>query len=277
LTLFGTSGNFLKLGQPRKYSDWYFKPFAQKWVVASNAYYLTGIYTCAQVRKNGPSETIQVSDASMPVIAFSPSEDEARRLFESELLEQPEGEETEREVTIRKIFVAPIVGQLLTESGNVPLNWANILEKSRAVVEATSLDDFEQGYWVDTDTVVPSDKMSFSVGTLESNVPQDVGSGLNWMSDRQFFFLIQVLPPPAPPPIPAYEQEVEDIESDGTEEPSSTGIDEMNVVLPETVAVIQARNSVAAAWLWRKFAASTQWKANAVRITPLCGTIGEPV
>jgi hypothetical protein len=210
------------------------------------------------------------------VIAFSPSEDEARSLFESELLKQPEGEETEREVTIRNIFVAPVVGQLLTESGNVPLNWTNILEKSQAVVEATPMDDFEQGYWVDVDTIIPSDKMSFSVGTLESNVPEDVRSGLNWSSDKQFFFLLQVLPPPAPPPIPAYE-EVEGIESESAEEPAQTEIDEMGVVLPETVAVVQARNSVAAAWLWRKYAANTQWKNNAIRIIPLCGTIGEPV
>lgn len=244
--------------------------------MASNAYYLTGFYTCAQVRKNGPSETIHVSDASLPVIAFSPSEDDARTLFEGELCKQPEGEEGEREVTVRKIFAAPIVGQLLTESGNVSLNWTNIIERSAAVVESTPMDDFEQGYWVDVDTVVPSDKMSFSASTLQSDVPEDVRSGLNWSGDKQCFFLLQVLPPPAPPVIPSYEDEDEDGESESSEEPSPTEIDEMNAVLPETVAVIQASNSVVAAWLWRKYAANTQWASSAIRITPMCGTIGEP-
>ena len=256
-------------------------PFAQKWVVAFDAYYLTGIYRYTQVQKNmrgyGPSETIQVSDASLPMIAFSPSPDEAQNLFESELCKQPERAELQREVTVRKIFVAPIVGQLLTESGNLPLNWAKILEKSEAVIEATPMDDFEQGYWVDVDTVVPSDKISFSVGTIESSVPEDVRSGLNWSSEKQFFFLLQVLPPPVPPVSPSYEDEVEQDENEPFEEPSPGEIDEMGAVLPETVAVVQARNSVAAAWLWRKYAANTHWKNNAIRIMPLCGTIGETV
>ncbi|HEX3625528.1 MAG TPA: hypothetical protein VH280_08885 [Verrucomicrobiae bacterium] len=247
----------------------------------SNAYFLTGIYRCAQVQKNtrGPvaAGTIQVWDAAQPVIGFSPSEDQAQSLFADELRKQPEGDENEREVTVRKIFIAPIVGQLLTESGNVPLNWRSILEKYQAVVEATSADDFEQGYWVDVDSVVPSDRISFSVGTIESNVPEDVRSGLNWSGDKQFFFLLQVLPPPALPPRPAYETEAEGVENELSDEPSPKELEAMNAILPETVAMIQARNSVTAAWLWRKYAANTQWKANAIRIIPMCGTIGEPV
>jgi hypothetical protein len=248
--------------------------------VLSNAYFLTGIYRCAQVRKDarayGSGETIQVWDASSPVIAFSPSQDDARSLFESEFRKQPEGEEHPRDVTIRKVFVAPMLGQLLAESGNSPLNWPRILEKSEAVAESTPMDDFEQGYWVDVDTVVPSDAMSFSVGTIESNVPEEVRSGLNWSSDKQFFFLLQVLPAPLPPPLPAYETEVEDPENEPSDEPTPDEIEALNVTLPETVAVIQARNSVVAAWLWRKYAASTQWSANAIRIMPMCGRIGEP-
>jgi len=116
-----------------------------------------------------------------------------------------------------------------------------------------------------------------SIGTLESDVPEDVRSGLNWSSNKQFFFFLKVLPVPAPPVIPSYEQEFEDVDNEGPEEPSQTEIDEMNVTLPETVAVIQARNSIAAAWLWRTYAAKTQWNANAIRISPLCGTVGEPV
>jgi hypothetical protein len=247
--------------------------------MASNAYYLTAIYTCAQVRRNtrqsGPSETIEVWDGSSPAIAFSPSQDEAQNLFENALCEQS-AEEGPKEITIRKFYLAPIVGQLLTESGNVPLNWPRILEKSDSLLQSTPTDDFEQGYWVDVDTVVPSDRISFSLGTIESNVPEEVRSGLNWSGEKQFFFLLKVLPLPAPPPIPTYEEEVEDAEIEHSKEPSPEEIEAMNAILPETVAVIQARNSVAAAWLWRKYAANTQWNNYAIQITPLCGTIGEP-
>ena len=247
--------------------------------MASNAYYLTAIYTCAQVQdatgRHGPRDSIQIWDASADAIVFGFSPDESQRLFESELSRQPEGENP-REVTMRKISVAPFVEQLLTESGNVPLNWARILEKADSLLQSTSVDDFEQGYWVDVDQVVPSDKISFSVSTIESNVPEEVRSGLNWSDEKQFFFFLKVLPLPAPPPIPSYEQEIAVPESERPEEPSLTEIDEMNVTLPETVAVIQARNSIVAAWLWRRYAANTQWNINAIRITPLCGTIGAP-
>jgi hypothetical protein len=224
----------------------------------------------------GSQETIQVWDASLPVIVFSPSPEQARSLFENELRKPSEEEKGPREVTIRKVFVVPFLDQLLTESGNVPLNWPKILEKSDSLLQSTPMDDFEQGYWVDADAVVPSDKISFSVGTLESSVPEDVRSGLNWSSDKQFFFLLHVLSPAARPPPPAYEQEDEQAESERPEEPSPEEIEEMNVTLSETLAVIQARNSVAAAWLWRKYAANTPWINHAIRITPLYGTVGQP-
>ncbi|HEY1788574.1 MAG TPA: hypothetical protein VGJ73_10485, partial [Verrucomicrobiae bacterium] len=222
--------------------------------MASNACFLTAIYTCAQVRRNnrgtGASDIIDVTDASLSVIVFSASPDEAQRLFENALCEQSP-EEGRKEITIRKFYAAPIVGQLLTESGNLALAWPKILENSDAVLESTPVDDFEQGYWVDVDKVVPSHNVSLSVGTIESNVPDDVRSSLNWSGNKQFFFLLKVLPLPPPPSPPTYEQEVGDVENELSGEPTAEDIQALNAILPDTVAVIQARNSVAAAWLWR--------------------------
>jgi hypothetical protein len=42
----------------------------------------------------------------------------------------------------------------------------------------------------------------------------------------------------------------------------------------EAAALIQARNSVVAAWLWRRYAANTRLAANQIRIDPGCGVIG---
>jgi hypothetical protein len=39
----------------------------------------------------------------------------------------------------------------------------------------------------------------------------------------------------------------------------------------EAAAVIEARNSAVAAWLWRNYAATTPLAKNAIRIDPLCG------
>ena len=246
--------------------------------MAPNVYYLTAIYTCALVRLNrqsGRRDNIEMGDAALSVIVFSTSENDAQRLLENALREEGPGESA-KAVTVRKFYSAPIVGKLLTESGNVPLEWPKILEKSDALLESTPMDDFEQGYWVDVDQVVPSSGISFSLGTLESNVPEDVRSGLNWATDKQFLFLLKTLPLPVPPPPPVYEQQIEDVQNEPAEEPGPEEIEALNADLPGTVAIVQARNAVAAAWLWRKYAENTQWNNHAIRITPLCGTLGEP-
>ncbi len=245
--------------------------------MAANTYYVTGTYMCAQVLKNGPNAW----DGSLDAIIFAYSLEEAQTLFANELSQPSQEGENPKTVTIRKTAVAPVVDRLLTESGNVPLNWPQIFEQSNSLVESTPADDFEQGYWVDVNTVVPSDNISFSAGTLESNVPEDMRSGLNWSGDKQFFFLLKVLPLPLPPR-PKYEieaeneGEVEDAQHKSPEEPGMGEIDIVKVTWPETVAVIQARNSVAAAWLWRRYAANTltQWTNNAIQIMPMCTTIG---
>lgn len=253
------------------------QPSAQKWVVASNAFYLTGIYRCVQVGapgQRGPGDTIQIWDASSDVIVLADLPQDAQNLFENALRVQPEGQNS-REITIRKVSLAPVVDRLLTESGIIPLNWPRIFEKSNALLESTPVDDFEQGYWVDVDSVVGPDKLSFSIGTLQSDVPEEVRSGLNWSGDKQFYFLLQVLPSSLPPPAPSYESETQDPEGDGSDEPSQAEIEAMNVTLPETAAVIRARNSIAAAWLWRRYAANTTWAGRSIRIAPMCGTLGD--
>lgn len=247
-----------------------------------SAYYVTGTYTCTQVRESagraGPRDSIQVWNAWESHLVFASYPDEAQKLFEDALRAQPEGENP-KDIVIRKITVTPVVDKLLTESGNVPLNWPKIIEQSESILQSTAVDDFEQGYWVDVDEVVRPDKLSFSAGTLESDVPEDICSGLNWLSDKKFFFLVNVIPPPAPPPPPPedFELETEEpLESEDVVETATGKIDEYGVIFPETVALVQARNSVVAAWLWRSYAANTPYAARPIKINPIGGTLGEP-
>lgn len=212
-------------------------------------------------------------DGASNAIVFAGSPNDAQSRFERELCQPAEGD-NQKEARIRKIAVAPFVGHLLTETGNVPLDWPKIREQAEALLESIPGEDFEQGYWADVDQIVRPEQLSFSVATLQSDVPEEIRSGLNWSGEKQFFFLLLVLPLPRPPQYLLDEPEAESRES---EEPSPAEIEEMNAVLPETVAVIQARNSVVAAWLWRRYAASTPWNANGIQITPLCGMIGDAV
>jgi len=252
-----------------------------------NAYLFSGVTTRSQVRSTpgrfGPVDTIQTWDACGTLIVFGDSPDEAQKQFETWLRATPEGENPVT-VTIRKIAAARFIDRLFTESGDTPLNWAQILKMADSQLQTTPMDDFEQGYWVDVDQVVRPEKLSFSAGTLPSDVPEDIRSGLNWLGDRKFLFILSVLTPPAPPAEIPDKPETE--EDDLTEPPAENGersepisMGELLATFPqaldkETAALIQARNSVVAAWLWRGFAANTRLAANAIRVDPWCGAIG---
>ena len=254
-----------------------------------NAYLFAAVTTRSQLLPNpgryGPASAIQTWDASAMQIVFGNSPDEAQKQFGAWTLRQPEGENP-GDVVIRKIAAAQFVDQLLTESGNTPLDWPAILKRAEALLESTPVDDFEQGYWVDVDQVVRPEKLSFSAGTLQSDVPEDIRTGLNWLSDKKFLFVLSVLSPFVPPLEPVDEPETEDAnsagspdENPGKSEPLEPG--ELYGLFPqaldkEAAALIQARNSVVAAWLWRRYAANTRLAANAIRIDPWCGAINLP-
>jgi hypothetical protein len=250
-----------------------------------SAYYLTGTYTCSQVRESpgraGPRDSIQVWDAWSSQVVLSYSQDGARELFETALRAQPEGENT-KDVVIRKIVTAPIVNKLLTESENLPLDWPKIMQQAESSLQSNVEDDFEQGYWVDVDEIVRLGKLSFSIGTLQSDIPEEIRSGLNWSADKKFFFLVIVIPPPPPPsksPL-EFETETDDPDQPDNEnvvEVASGKLDEYGVIYPETVALIQARNSVIAAWLWHRYAANTPFAARAIKINPFYSALGKPV
>ena len=252
-----------------------------------HAYLFTAVATRTQVRptagRYGPANAIQTWDACVSSIVGGDNPDEAQKRFEASLRATPEGENPV-EVTIRKIAAAQFVDQLFTESGNVPFDWPDILKQVESQTESTPVDDFEQGYWVDVDQVVRPEKLSFSAGTLPSDVPEDVRSGLNWSSDKKFFFILSVLSPLAPPADPLEEPETDALDSDepsdeSVEKSEPIGIGELCANFPqaldkEAAALIQARNSVVAAWLWRRYAANTRLAMNSIRIDPWCGIIG---
>jgi len=253
---------------------------------AVNAYLFTAVATRSQVRpvmgRYGQANAIQKWDACATQIVFGESPDEAEQRFETWLRATPDGENP-AEVTVRKIAAAQFVDQLFTESGSAPLNWPDILKRAESQLQSTPVDDFEQGYWVDVDQVVRPDKLSFSAGTLQSDVPEDIRSGLNWLSDKKFLFILSVLSPLEPPVEPLDEPGTDDSGSDessdeNSEKSAPIGIGELCATFPqaldkEAAALIQARNSVVAAWLWRRSAANTRLATNSIRIDPWCGAI----
>jgi hypothetical protein len=117
---------------------------------------------------------------------------------------------------------------------------------------------------------------------LKRDLPEDIRSGLNWSPDKKFFFLVSVLSPRPLPVIPADELESNAPDRDDADDENvddkEPELDGFVAALPEmrdkdAAALVEARNSVVAAWLWRKFAAGTRLAPNEIQIDPCCSFI----
>lgn len=249
-----------------------------------SAYFFAGLATYPKVlpafrRYGSASRAMQEWDSCKSAVVFGRSLEDAQKQFEMSLRQGAEGENSQI-VIFHKISGVPFADRLLTESGNVLLDWRGILSQMEALLESTPMDDFEQGYWVDVDQVVRPEKLSFSAGTLELSLPEEVRSGLNWSPDKKFFFVVSALtPPPLPSPKPvAADAAVETDESDNDEQAK---VESLCNTYPmacdkDAVALVQARNSVIAAWLWRTYASKTPLAARPIRIDPWPGVLGTP-
>ena len=248
--------------------------------IAMNGYLFTAGLTQSQVRptpgRGGQLvDSMQTWDTCVSAIIYGGDAQQAQKRFEAWCRLIPEGENPV-ETEIKKVVAAQFVDQLLTESGGKPLDWPQISRQVNDILQATPVDDFEQGYWVDINQAMPPGKISFDLESLKRDLPEDIRSGLNWSPDKKFFFLVSALTPRPSPGIPA-----DDLESDSTirddENPDDEkpDLDGFVAALPEmrdkeAVALVEARNSVVAAWLWRKFAADTRLATNEIQIDPCC-------
>ena len=254
--------------------------------IAMNGYFFTAGLTRSQTRatpgRGGQMvDGIQIWDTCASAIIYGGDAEQAQKWFEAWCRLTPEGQNP-LETEIKKVVAAQFVDQLLTESGGKPLDWPQISRQVNDILQATLVDDFEQGYWVDVNQVVPPGKISFDVGSLKRDLPEDIRSGLNWSPDKKFFFLLNAL---SPHPVPAiYPDELEsdapnrDDAGDEREKEEKPELDGFVATLPEmrdkeAAALVEARNSVVAAWLWRKYAADTRLAANEIQITPCCSFI----
>jgi len=251
-----------------------------------NGYLFTAGLTQTQVirtpgRGGQMIDTLQTWDACASAIIYGGDPEQAQNRFEAWSRSSPEGENP-AEVEIKKVVAAQFVDQLLTEAGGEPLDWPQISQRVQDNVQTTIVDDFEQGYWVDINQVLPSGKTWPDIESLKRDLPEDIRSGLNWSPDKQFFFLVSVLTPLPRPEIPTDELEsgapAADSPSNETEAEAKPELDEVIATLPElrdkeAAALVEARNSVVAAWLWRKYAADTRLAANEIQIGPCCSFI----
>jgi len=219
--------------------------------------------------------TLQTWDACASAIVYGGDPAQAQKRFEA-WCQPPQTADQLCDVKIKRIVAAQFVDQLFTESGDQPLDWPKISEQVNELLQATPVDDFEQGYWVDINQAVPPQKISPDIESLKRDLTEDIRSGLNWSPDKKFFFLVSVLSLRPLPVLPAHEVDAGATnidENDADEE--NDQLDGYIATLPEmrdkeTAALIEARNSVVAAWLWRKYAADTRLAVNEIKVDPCC-------
>jgi hypothetical protein len=251
-----------------------------------NAYLFTSICTVSQVRKTMRSfrETrdLQTWDGCNSLIVLEENSDKAQALFEECIRMQPSGQDPSL-IEVRKIAGAQFVDQLLIEEGGQALDWGKIAEQELSHVESIPIDSFEQGYWVDVDQVVLAGKLSPNIEALRRDLPEDICAGLNWAADKQFLFVISVFSsPPAPTPdLESDESALAESQDETAEKSNPISLQELYFTYPqardkEAAALIQARNSVVAAWLWRRHAADTRLAGNQIRIDALSDVMGLP-
>lgn len=231
----------------------------------------------AQPNRNGQTvETVQTWDGVSSAIFYGPDAEIAQECFEA-WLHRSEETEHPAHMAVKKLVAAQLVDQLLTEAGNLILGWPEIAQRTWDRLQTIEQDDFEQGYWVELNQVCPSENISADLDSLQRELPDDIRSGLNWDPEKQFYFLLTILSPWSPPAaIPEVPDELPpDSDDTAMEIDKAADLDLSVQQLPElrdkeAAALIQARNSVVAAWLWRKYAADTRLARNEIYVTACC-------
>jgi hypothetical protein len=250
-----------------------------------NGYLFTAGVTLSQVRPvpgMRAGKTLQTWDTCMSAMVYSGDAEHAQKAFEDWCRASREAEDP-IQTEIRKIVGARIIEQLLTESGGQNLDWS--LLSRRLSESASSTDtgeanpaDLGEGYWVDVNQAVPADSAASDMESLERGLAEDISSALNWSPEKRFLFLVSSLS--APPVVTELYEEVdeEDPAQEQSQSDAGTTLDEAVAHLPEmrekeAAALVEARNSVVAAWLWRKFSANTPLASNDILVSPCCGII----
>jgi hypothetical protein len=213
------------------------------------------------------------------MIVCADNPDDAQNHFECWLRDVPEGE-SPVQIEIKKVVAAQFLEQMLTEAGNERIDWLRISERVEPTLQLAEGDNEDPGYWADANQLVRPNQVSASLESLRTDLAEDIRSGLNWSAEKQFFFILSVLSPPLAQAAPDDAAEPSPFEAgDAPSESSSLAeASEFGAALPqladkEVAALLQARNSVVAAWLWRKFAADTQYASQDIEIEPWCGLI----
>lgn len=216
--------------------------------------------------------TGMLRDWCVSMVIYDANEAEARTWFEASVV-RTYTNELAGPPRIEKIVSAPVVPDVITETGTVPIQWPQLVEEVFASAQAMDGLLHELGYWVDCNQVVSARDLSTNTDALRNRLPVDIRDSVNWEVDKFSFFLVSSLKfPPAPPSQEELDAAAEETGDDRESEDDPSLVTSRHMpVFPELaekelVGVVKARNSVVAAWLWRRYLKATPLAANPIRI-----------
>ena len=137
-------------------------------------------------------------------------------------------------MVINDIATTPVFNQLITENGCVPLDW-KALADSQVTPEDSVPDDFDAGFWLNTQALVPAENLPNNFEDLRNSIPAADAAELNWNPEKTHLFVIK-----------AFQERI------------------------ELIVLARARNALTAAWSWRHFGWETAVSKHPLVVEPCC-------
>lgn len=217
--------------------------------------------------------TGMLRDWCLGSIIYDAEEAKARDWFQT-YIEQSHAHAEVGPPQISKLTATPVLPDLLTEAGPVPIQWPQLAEEVHASLQETGEFIHELGFWVDCDQTIPPRPRATDPETLRRSLPADLVETLNWQAEKAAFFLFSALAIKAPPVI-----KDENLDEDGQEKLTDDDDEAMGLMTPsenpasfpeledkELVGIVKARNALIGAWLWRRHLQGTPLAANPIRL-----------
>ena len=92
----------------------------------------------------------------------------AAQQFLEQCLLSPNTAEEPTPTKVERVVGAPLLDQLLTETGPGPLNWEEIVAEAQKDWESSELDDSELGYWLDCNPYVEASRLAIDIEQLRN-------------------------------------------------------------------------------------------------------------
>lgn len=221
---------------------------------------------------------MQLSVDCFTVVVCDATPEAAQARFEAWAQSQPD-DAPPTKIEIKRMVMAQFHGELLAESGAIPVEWTQIEAEVLASLPATEGAALEPGYWADVNQLVPRRNVPPGLEAMRQALAEDDQAALNWAAERQFFFVVSVLSPKLPE---VYQEPDAGLEEGPTETESdleASSLHYAEAAIPELVereyaVLVRARNAVVAAWLWRRFAAELPSGAYDLALESWPGIIG---